>query len=118
MNVPLFIDTKNKVIKHITMTKTIWIIVVAIVIIGGGIWIWAAKHTSNVDLGQSSPAATGSMANNAGSTATSSTSALQGNSDAAIQQDMTSVNAQMNGFASDSASMNQSLNDQPVSQVQ
>jgi len=33
-----------------------------------------------------------------------------------LNQDMTNVNTQMNGLNSDSASADQSMNDQPVSQ--
>ncbi len=96
------------------MRKTIvWIIVAAIVIVGG-IWWWMASRTgANVP---SSPAAS---SNNANATSSTSTASLpQGNSNQAINQEMTSINAQMNGLSSDTASVSQSMNDQPVPQTQ
>jgi hypothetical protein len=35
-----------------------------------------------------------------------------------LNQDLTSIDAELNGLASDSASIDQGLNDQPVSQGQ
>jgi cytoskeletal protein RodZ len=106
-----------------TTAKIVLVVVVAVVVIGGGIWWWAASQ-ANTNVGYNSPATStsmaneGTVANNSTTTTSSSQATSQDDSDQAIQQDMTSVNTQTNGFSSDSASMNQSMNDQPVSQGQ
>ncbi len=92
------------------MSKTaLWItIVVVVVLIGAGVWWWSMAQNQN----NASPAVT--TAQQAGSNG----SQPVGNSDADISQEMSNVNAQMNGMSSDSASINQGLNDQPVQQSQ
>ena len=82
-----------------------WIIIVVIVV--GGIWWWLSAKTQS-----GAPAVTAPASN-----ATSS-SYPQGSSDQSINQDMTDLNAQMNGLSSDNASVTQSMNDQPVQQAQ
>jgi hypothetical protein len=97
------------------MSKTgkviMWIVIVVIVV--GGIWWWMASRSTT-------PAAT--MNNSVGATATSSSTAStsypQGDSDQSINQDMASLNTQMNGLSSDNASVTQSMNDQPVQQAE
>jgi cytoskeletal protein RodZ len=98
------------------MSKTekviLWIVIVVIVV--GGIWWWMASRNSNT------PAAT--VNNKVGATAVSSSTASpsypQGDSNQSINQDMASLNTQMNGLSSDNASATQSLNDQPVPQAE
>lgn len=93
-----------------TTGKVILWIVVAVIVVGG-IWWWAASQNSGA------PAVTAT--NGGGSpvaSTTASTSYPQGDSDQSINQDMTSVNAQLNGLSSDNASITQSMNDQPVQQ--
>ena len=103
------------------MSKTgkiiLWIVVVVIVV--GGVWWWMASRNG-------SPAAVlmSNNNNNVGMTTSStvsgnqSTSYPQGDSDQSINQDITNLNAQMNGLSSDNASVTQSLNDQPVQQAE
>lgn len=93
-----------------TTGKVILWIVVAVIVVGG-IWWWAASQNSGA------PAVTAT--NGGGSPAASSTASTsypQGDSDQSINQDMASVNAQLNGLSSDNASITQSMNDQPVQQ--
>jgi hypothetical protein len=87
---------------------TLWVVLAVLVI--GGIWWWSMSNN-----GSYSPSST----YNPGATSTSqSNGAPSDNSDQAINQDMTNANAQINGFSSDSASIDQGLNDQPVQQSQ
>ena len=92
--------------------KTILWIVVILVVVGGGIWWWMASH----GMGSINGAGTSPVTvNNANPSASSSLP--QGDSNQAISQEMTDINAQMNGLSSDTASVNQSMNDQPVQQT-
>jgi cytoskeletal protein RodZ len=101
------------------MSKTgkiiLWIVIVLIIV--GGIWWWVVSQ-SNVAMAPSNnnmPANTTSTAN---SSSAASTSYPQGDSDQSINQDMVSVNSQLNGLSSDNASVTQSMNDQPVQQAE
>ena len=95
-----------------------WIVVIVIVV-GGGIWWWMASQNN-------APTAAPAASNNVGAMGTSGATATgaqpasypQGDSDQAINQDMTSVDAQLSGLTSDSASVTQSMNDQPVQQAE
>jgi cytoskeletal protein RodZ len=95
------------------MSKTgkviMWIVIVIIVV--GGIWWWviSRSNTAMAPSGDNTP----SVSANA-----TSTSYPQGDSDQSINQDMASMNTQMNGLNSDNASVTQSLNDQPVQQAE
>jgi hypothetical protein len=46
------------------------------------------------------------------------TTAAKDDSNAALNQDLNSIDSQLNGLSSDSANIDQGLNDQPVSQGQ
>jgi len=89
---------------YINMTKIITIIVVALLIVAGGWWYVDELNQTN-----SVP-----------STFVASTSSSQGNasdaSDASIDQSMASVDGQMNGLNSDSASVDEGLNDKSIQQ--
>ncbi|HUC01734.1 MAG TPA: hypothetical protein VMA75_02415 [Candidatus Paceibacterota bacterium] len=90
-------------------------VVIAIIVIGG-VWWWIDAQNGTVPTALAPGAnGTSSVAN---SPAAASTSYPQGDSDQAIDQDMTSLNAQMNGLSSDNASVTQSMNDQPVQQAE
>jgi len=91
----------------------LWIVAAVIVI--GGIWWWmsstgsapsAAPQANNTQ-----PAGQGTAATNPAPAAT-----VSDNSNAALNQDLGNIDAQMSGMSSDSASINQGLNDQPVQQ--
>lgn len=77
---------------------TLWIVVV--VVVAGAIWWWSAGQSGL----NGSPAAY----NNPGN----------GNSTADLTQNLAQIDSQMSGFSSDSTSMNEALNDQPVTQAQ
>lgn len=83
----------------------LWVIVAAVVV-GGGIWWWMASQNG-------APSSMPTAMDNG----SASTSYPQGNSDQSINQDMASLDAQMNGLSSDSASVAASMNDQPVQQA-
>ena len=96
----------------------LWVVIAVVVI--GGIW-WLVAGQSNVATAPSNTASgTAGSPESATTTASTTVSASypQGNSNQAIDQSMTNLNTQMNGLTSDNASVTQSLNDQPVTQVQ
>lgn len=86
-------------------TAKVTVTIIVILVVLGGVYWWL--------LGQNAPASPG--ATNAGNSATQLTN---GNTNADLNQDLATIDAQMNGLASDSASVNQSLSDQPVTQSQ
>lgn len=89
--------------------KTLLWIGVVIVAIGVIWWLTASKGVEPVEehtpVATSTAAATGSTASPASDT-----------SDAALNADIGAMGTQMDGFSSDSASINSGINDQPVSQ--
>ncbi len=76
--------------------------VVIIIVVAGILWY--------VGVGKKAANAPGPNATSGLSTSDSDTS------DAALQKDLTTVDAQMNGLSKDSASVDSSLNDKPVPQ--
>ncbi len=100
---------------------TLWVVIILVVVVGG-VWWWVASRGAGAGNGLGAPSAsTGAAAvanpSSASSTAAASSSLPQGNSNQAINQEMTDINAQMNGLSSDTASVSQSMNDQPVQQT-
>jgi len=98
----------------------VWV-VAAIVVVGGGAWWWMGMGNSGISQVPTNPAPQTAMVG--GNTNTTPSSTPQGNgismtdnSNAALQADLSNIDSQMNGFSSDNASVNQGLNDQPVSQ--
>jgi hypothetical protein len=55
---------------------------------------------------------------NQNNTPSSTPTPVVDNSNAGLQAQLSDIDTQINGFASDTASVNQSMNDQPVSQSQ
>ena len=90
----------------------LWIVIAVIVI--GGIWWWAAGQAG----APTAPGGNNASTTNSTASTTASSSYPQGSSNQSINQDMTNVNAQLNGLNSDNASVTQSMNDQPVQQAQ
>lgn len=82
-------------------------VVIAIILIGGGIWWWNASQMSGTETGTATSPNGGSDTLSAGA-----------NSDAYLNSDLTNMDTQINGLASDSANINQSMNDQPIPQGQ
>ena len=97
---------------------TLWVVIILVVVVGG-VWWWVASQGAGTNGGVAPSTGTAAVVNpsSASSTASASSSLPQGNSNQAINQEMTNINAQMNGLSSDTASVNQSLNDQPVPQT-
>jgi hypothetical protein len=98
------------------MSKTaqivIWVIVAVIVI--GGVWWWiASNQTSGTPTNPYSPTSQATPPANQGTaqgaTSTSNTIVSNGTSDNNLDQDMTNINAQMNGLSSDSANVDASV---------
>ena len=90
------------------MSKTsqivLWVII-GVIVVGGGIWWWAASM--NATTGNSAGTNQPVYGNqNSASSDTVSTDT----SDSAMDQDMTNINAQMNGLSSDSANVDSSMN--------
>jgi hypothetical protein len=101
-------------------TKIIIWIVIAILVIGG-IWWWnSSMQNTNQALNyqtQNTPAPANS-GNNGNTTGNSGAISASDNSNASLNSDLSNMDTQMAGFSSDSASINQGLNDQPVPQGQ
>jgi cytoskeletal protein RodZ len=93
----------------------LWIVVAVIVI--GGIWWWMASK-GNSPATTANLSGTPSTSTSTPATSVASTSYPQGDSDQSINQDMTTLTAQLNGLNSDNASVTQSMNDQPVAQAE
>lgn len=93
-------------------------VVIALLVVGG-VWWWIDMQSG---VPSAAPGAgtggTSTAVNSPAATSTASTSYPSGDSDQSIDQDMTSLNAQMNGLSSDNASVTQSMNDQPVQQAE
>lgn len=100
------------------MSKTVkivlWVIILIIVVVV--VWLVMAGNSTNnaVPAGQASPVAVPPSTSTSGVLQTSPTDT----SNASLNQDLGSIDAQLNGLASDSASVDQGLNDQPVPQGQ
>jgi len=77
-----------------------WVAIIAIVL-GGAWWL------SSSSMQQAQAPGNGSAAG---------TAAANDNSDAAIDQSMANIDAQLNGLSSDTVTVDQSMNDQPVQQ--
>jgi len=88
------------------MKMIVWI-VVAIAVVGVGWWLYT------MNMNASAPASNGN-----GTSTPVTQSGAADNSDQAIGQSMANVDTQINGFTSDSAAVDQGLNDQPVPQQQ
>ncbi|HUZ93121.1 MAG TPA: hypothetical protein VNG29_03960 [Candidatus Paceibacterota bacterium] len=93
------------------MSKTakiaLWVVVAAVLALGA--WWYAAMPQNGNYNGNTVPpsSANGVQGGNV---------SAQGNTDAALNQNLSAMSSQMNGFSSDSASMDQGLNDQPIQQ--
>ena len=90
------------------MTK--WIMGVAVVVVvGAGLWWWFGTSHNAAPAGSSQTATTTEQTNgmsNAGDT-----------SNQALVRDTAAIDAQIQGLSQDSASADQSMSDQPVSQA-
>lgn len=85
----------------------------AIVVIAGIWWYVSWQQTAQA------PAPTSSNTQQQGTVGQQnggSNGLSQGDSNANLQQDLSAVDAQLNGLASDSVSVDQGLNDQPIQQ--
>lgn len=102
------------------MSKTgkiiLWIVIVVIIV--GGIWWWMESRSNIVMAPGSNNAPAATATSTVNSSGAASTSYPQGDSDQSINQDMASLNLQLNGLSSDNANVTQSMNDQPVQQAE
>ena len=78
---------------------------VVIVVLGGGYWLWSTRE-----------AQAPSMSQGAGDENTPSMSSPSDTSDAGLDQDTAAIDAQINAASTDSATVNSTVNDQPVEQ--
>ena len=83
-----------------SLKAIVWIVIV--VIVAGGVWWYLGSHKTEAPNTQT------------GNANTPAATLSQGNTNQNLAQDLTSIDAQMNGLASDSASVSQSMNDQPI----
>ena len=93
-------------------TKAIvWIVVILLVILG--VWyFWSSQNSP-----QAAPA-TSSTSQTSGQTNGSSQALSSGNSNADLNADLNTIDSQTSAANSDSASVDQSFNDQPVQQTE
>ena len=101
------------------MSKTakvvLWVIVLIVVVVVV-VWLVTAGNSTNssAPTGQASPAAAPQSGSTSGVLQTSPTDT----SNTSLNQDLQSIDSELNGLASDSASVSQGLNDQPIPQGQ
>ena len=104
-----------------------WLSIVAVIVIILLVWWIVGAHSNNVST--SAPTAATAGANSAASTqgasqpateqSTAATASSVGvNQSSSIDQDLASIDTQMNGLNTDSANSDAALNDKPVSQSQ
>jgi hypothetical protein len=87
----------------------IWLVV--IIVIALGVWyFWSGSNNAPVSQTSTAPSSA--------TTGTQTTPASGGTSNAALNQQSASIDAQLQGASSDSASVDQSLNDKPVTQTE
>ena len=100
-----------------TQSKTtLWIaIAVVLVIIFGGIW-WYGQSGTNIPT--SNTLAPQSGQSGAQNTQGQNAVSAQNNSDASLNQDLSSLDTQLNSLSADSQSVHQGLNDEPIPQGQ
>jgi cytoskeletal protein RodZ len=109
-----------------TNAKTVVWIIVAVVIVGGGIWWWMSMSPTATAPTYTNPtsAANPTQAPTTAPTSTPTTPppandvTASGNSNAALESDLSNTDSQMNGFSSDNTNINNGMNDQPVQQSQ
>jgi uncharacterized membrane protein affecting hemolysin expression len=81
--------------------------VVIIALIAGGVW-WYSSGQNQHDVYTSEQGDTGS------SSQTAATISATNTSNEALDQDVLTINAQLNNLSNDSASIDQSFNDKPI----
>jgi hypothetical protein len=92
-------------------------VLVVIIILGAGIWYSQSGGPNTVSDYSNQPAQTLQQApDNSQSAQPNDGISATDTSDASLDSDMNTIDGQMTNFNSDSASADQSLNDQPVSQ--
>lgn len=103
---------------------TQWTIVAIVaVVILGGVWWYSSQGgpaTSPATVQVTSPANQGAAPTSQvkPSTGPSNTVSASNNSDVTLNQDLSTVDSQMNGLNSDEVNVGQSLSDQPIPQGQ
>lgn len=99
-------------------TKVIvWIIVVILVVLGLWYW-WDQSQSQTPSTAQTSAVIQASSTSAAGTLQSGSSAISSGSSNADLNTDLNTIDTQTSGANSDSASVDQSFNDQPVQQTQ
>lgn len=97
-------------------------VVAAVVVVAGGAWWWMSMSQTAVAPVNSNHPFPETQTQPMQPTPTTPTSnngvSMTDDSNAGLQTDLSNIDSQMNGFASDNASVNQGMNDQPVQQAQ
>jgi hypothetical protein len=96
-------------------TKSIIIFLVVVLVIAGLWYVLAGKSQS---VYPQNSAVSQSVTTSTGQPRPSDSVSTRDNSNASLDQDLSSVDAQLNAINSNSASVDQSLNDTPVSQTE
>ncbi len=91
-----------------SQSKVVLWVAVVLVLVGGFLW-WSSSEQSQVPAGGNMPAAQNGQNNGALAPA-------QNTSDASLNRDLSAVDNQMQGLSADTASADQGLNDQPITQ--
>lgn len=89
------------------------VLVVAVVVIVGLWWLMSRENAYAPTADTNAPS---SPASGSGLGAGTAPTSAQNTSDAGLEQDMASIDAQLNTLGSDSAAIDQSMNDKPVEQ--
>ena len=102
-----------------TTTGKVLVGIVVVLILAGGAYYWYSSTHSAVNPTLQTATSTDSMQGMQTQGSTESASVLpsgSGTSDASLNQDTAAIDSQMTGLDSDNASVNSSVNDQPISQ--
>ena len=91
------------------MSQKVVIGIIVVVVLLGGLW-WFASQQGVPAVNPGNMPAAGNNTNNGAAISGRSTS------DASLNQDLSNVDSQMNGFSADSANVDKGLNDQPIPQ--
>jgi hypothetical protein len=101
-----------------TSTVVVWAVIVIIVVVAIVWFVMGQNGAAPSAPAYPAPTSQNAPAANVPSATGGLTASPSDTSNAALNQDLTDINNQLNGLASDTASIDQGLNDQPVPQGQ
>lgn len=102
-----------RVLNDLTYMAKVVAVIVVLLALGAGVYYWMSSKQQPAPAPQQQTAAAPSTGQ---ASAPSNAGLTPGTSDAELRSDVSTVDRQMAGFSSDSASVNSGLNDQPVQQ--